>query len=156
MVELFRECLFNLGIMSTSSLIQFHQDHQFYFHGLFGLYDPLGLHQCLKAQLITAFIQDIFKFIRSTIFGYSIYLTIAFLDLFLYPSRGIFSISLLLPFFSYVKKHSLAFLFSMGTYITSQVTRGSSAQCQTSEQPTRMIQAYYPTYQRQFLSPTQS
>ena len=99
MVELFKECLFNLGIMSTSSLIQVHQDHQFYFHGLFGLYDPLGLHQCLKAQLIAAFIRDIFKLIRSTIFGYSIYLTIAF-GAFSYTIHGVFQHSIALALFA--------------------------------------------------------
>ena len=171
MGELFRECLFNLGIMTTSSLIQFHQDHQFYFHGLFCLYDPLGLHQCLKAQLITAFIQDIFIFIRSTIFGYSILLTIAFLDLFLYPSRGILAFHCSCHFSHMLRNTVLAFSFSMGAYkhfqykqymsfqfqpTTSQVTRGSSAQCQTSRKWTRMIQAYNPTHKRQVLSPTQS
>ena len=171
MVELFRECLFNLGIMSTSSLIQVHQDCQFYFHGLFVLYDPLGLHQCLKAQLIAAFIWDTFKFISSSIFGYSIYLTIAFLDLFLYPSRSILAFHCSCPFSHMLRNTILAFSFSMGAYkhfqykqymsfqfqpTTSQVTRGSSAQCQTLGQPTRMIQAYNPTHQRQVLSPTQS
>ena len=164
MGELFRECLFNLGIMTTSSLIQVHQDH-ILFHGLFGLYDLLGLHQCLKAQLITAFIRDIFIFIRSAIFGYSIFLTISFLDLFLYPSRGILAFHCSFPFLHMLRNTVLQFSFSMGAYsifqykqymsfqfqpTTSQVTRGSSAQCQTSGQPTRMIQAYNPTYQGKF------
>ena len=48
-----------------------------------------GLHQCLKAQLIAAFIQDIFKLIRLAIFGYNIYLTIAF-GTFSYTLQGVF------------------------------------------------------------------
>ena len=74
-----------------------------------------GLHQCLKAQLTAAFIQDIFKFIRSTIFGYNIYLTIAF---------GTFSYTLLL---TYVKKHILEFTISMGAYINISNTSSTWA-----------------------------
>ena len=100
----------------------------FNFHGLLAYMSFWGLHQCLKAQLIAAFIQDIFKFTRSTIFGYNIYLTIAFLDLFLIPFEEYFSISLLLTFFTYVKKHSfLAFSFSMAAHKTFSNTSSTWA-----------------------------
>ena len=59
------------------------------FHGLLAYMTLLGLHQCLKAQLIAAFIQDIFNFIRLVIFGYSIYLTISF-GTFSYTLQGVF------------------------------------------------------------------
>ena len=117
MVKLFRECLFNLGIMSTSSLIQFHQDPQFISMAFLAYMSFWGLHQCLKAQLIVAFIQDIFKFTRSAIFEYSIYLTISFLDLFLYPSRSILAFHCSCPFSHMLRNTVLAFSFSMGAYI---------------------------------------
>ena len=85
---------------------------------LFGLYDPLGLHWCLKAQLIAAFIRDIFVFIRSAIFGYIIFLTIAFLDIFLYPSRGILAFHCSCPFSHMLRNIVSAFSFSIGAYIT--------------------------------------
>ena len=76
----------------------------------------LGLHRCLKAQLIAAFIRDIFIFIRSAIFGYSIFLTIVFLDLFLYPSRGILAFHCSCPFSHMLRNTILTFSFSMGAY----------------------------------------
>ena len=132
----------------------------------------LGLHQCLKAQLIVAFIRDIFIIYKVNNIWIQHIFNHCFFGPFLIPFKGYFSISLLLPFFTYVKKHSLAFfifqgriynIFQYKQYMSyqfqptkSQVTRGSSAQCQTLGQPTRMIQPYNPTHQRQVLSPTQS
>ena len=70
-----------------------------------------GLHQWLKAQLIEAFIRDIFILIRLAIFGYSTFLTIVFWT-FSYTLQGVFQHFIALSLFTYVKKHSFTiFIF---------------------------------------------
>ena len=64
----------------------------------------LGLHQCLKAQLIAAFIQDIF-------YKVSVFFIIAFWN-FSYTLQGVFQHFISLTLFTYVKKQSfIIFIF---------------------------------------------
>ena len=64
----------------------------------------LGLHQCLKAQLIAAFIRDIF-------YKVSVFFIIAFWT-FSYTLQGVFYHFIDLALFTYVKKHNfIIFIF---------------------------------------------
>ena len=112
MGELFRECLFNLGIMSTSKLDPSSLGSSFLFHGLFGLYDLFGTSPVLKSTANHSFHPGHILFYKVNIF-----LTIAFLDLFLYPSRGILAFHCSFPFLHMLRNTVLAFSFSMGAYI---------------------------------------
>ena len=115
MGELFRECLFNLGIMSTSSLIQVHQDH-ILFHGLFGLYDPFGTSPVLRSTANRSFHPGHIHIYKVSNIWIQHIFNHCFFGPFLIPFKGYSSISLLLPLFTYVKINALSFSFSMGTY----------------------------------------
>ena len=73
----------------------------------------LGLHQCLKAQLITAFIQDIFILIRSAIFWIQHIFNHCFFT-FSYILQGVFQHFIALALFTYVKKHSFTIFIFRG------------------------------------------
>jgi len=88
---------------------------------------PFGTSPVLKSTANRSFHLGHIYFIRSAIFGYSIFLTIAFLDLFLYPSRGILAFHCSCPFSHMLRNTVYHFLFSMSAYITFSNTSSTWA-----------------------------